>query len=68
LVDPGIGVRHFYSRSRNSFACDLMEVARPDVDAYVLDWFTKQPLNRRWFFEQRDGNCRLMSGFAAQLS
>jgi hypothetical protein len=45
-----------------------MEAGRPDVDAYVLDWFTKHPLSRSWFFEQRYGNCRLMSGFAAQLS
>jgi CRISPR-associated endonuclease Cas1 len=67
-LDPGIGVLHFDSRSRDSFACDLMEAARPDVDAYVLDWITKHPLSRSWFFEQRDGNCRLMSGFAAQLS
>jgi CRISPR-associated endonuclease Cas1 len=67
-LDPGIGVLHFDSRARDSFACDLMEAARPDVDAYVLDWITKHPLSRSWFFEQRDGNCRLMSGFAAQLS
>jgi CRISPR-associated endonuclease Cas1 len=67
-LDPGIGVLHFDSRSRDSFACDLMEAARPDVDAYVLDWLTKRPLSRSWFFEQCDGNCRLMSGFAAQLS
>ncbi len=67
-LDPGIGVLHFDSRARDSFACDLMEAARPEVDAYVLDWLTKRPLSRSWFFEQRDGNCRLMSGFAAQLS
>jgi len=67
-LDPGIGVLHFDSRSRDSFACDLMEAARPDVDAYVLDWFTKHPFSRSWFFEQRDGNCRLMSRFAAQLT
>ena len=67
-LDPGIGVLHFDARARDSFACDLMEAARPDVDAYVLDWITKRPLSRSWFFEQRDGNCRLMSSFTAQLS
>jgi CRISPR-associated endonuclease Cas1 len=67
-LDPGIGVLHFDSRTRDSFACDLMEAARPNVDAYVLDWFTRHLFSRRWFFEQRDGNCRLMSSFAAQLS
>src|SRR6267154_1444498 len=45
-----------------------MEVVRPQVDAYLLEWITKQPLNREWFFEQRDGNCRLIATFAAQLS
>src|SRR5439155_9930311 len=29
---------------------------------------TRQPLKREWFFEQRDGNCRLMGPFAVRLS
>jgi hypothetical protein len=41
-------------------ACDLMEPVRREVDAYLLDWLTHEPLRREWFFEQRDGNCRLM--------
>jgi hypothetical protein len=45
-----------------------MEPVRPQVDAYVLDWITRQPLHREWFFEERDGNCRLMAPFASQLS
>jgi hypothetical protein len=45
-----------------------MEPARPQVDAYVLDWIMREPLRRQWFFEQSDGNCRLMASFAAQLS
>lgn len=67
-LDPGIGVLHYDSRTRDSLACDLMEAVRPDVDAYVLDWIMGQPLRREWFFEQRDGNCRLMTRFTAQLS
>jgi CRISPR-associated endonuclease Cas1 len=67
-LDPGIGVLHVDSRSRDSFACDLMEAVRPDVDEYVLDWITQQPLRREWFFEQRDGNCRLMTALASRLS
>jgi CRISPR-associated endonuclease Cas1 len=35
-LDPGLGVLHFDSQSRDSFACDLMEAGRPQVDAYVL--------------------------------
>jgi hypothetical protein len=49
-------------------ACDLMEPVRPLVDAYVLDWITREPIRREWFFEQRDGNCRLMASFADRLA
>jgi len=67
-LDPGMGVLHVDTTARDSLACDLMEVVRPQVDGYLLDWITRQPLNRGWFFEQRDGNCRLMAPFAVQLS
>src|SRR5487761_654888 len=67
-LDPGLGVMHFDSPSRDSLASDLMEPIRPRGDAYVLDWITRGPLRREWFFEQRDGNCRLMASFALRLS
>ena len=61
---PGIGFLHVDTDARDSLACDLMEVGRPRVDAFLLDWIIKQPLRREWFFEQRDGSCRLMASFA----
>jgi len=67
-LDPGIGVLHVDTPARDSLACDLMESVRPQVDAYLLDWITREPLRREWFFEQRDGNCRLMGSFAIRLS
>ncbi len=67
-LDPGLGVLHFDSPSRDSLASDLMEPIRPRVDAYVFDWISREPLRREWFFEQRDGNCRLVGSFAARLS
>jgi CRISPR-associated endonuclease Cas1 len=67
-LDPGLGVMHFDSPTRDSLASDLMEPIRPHVDAYVLDWIMRSPLRREWFFEQRDGNCRLMGPFAQRLS
>jgi len=67
-LDPGIGVLHNDLRSRDSLACDLMEPIRPQVDAYLLDWLARAPLKREWFFEQRDGNCRLMASLATKLS
>lgn len=67
-LDPGMGVLHVDTTARDSLACDLMEPIRPLVDAYVLDWISRGPLRREWFFEQRDGNCRLMASFAIKLS
>jgi CRISPR-associated endonuclease Cas1 len=67
-LDPGIGVLHVDTPVRDSLACDLMEAVRPHVDAYVFDWISLEPLRREWFFEQRDGSCRLMGGFAVRLS
>jgi CRISPR associated protein Cas1 len=67
-LDRGIGVLHNDLRSRDSLACELMEPIRPQVDAYLLDWLTKGPLKREWFFEQRDGNCRLMNSLVVKLS
>jgi CRISPR-associated endonuclease Cas1 len=67
-LDPGIGVLHVDTHYRDSLACDLMEPIRPDVDAFVLNWLKRDPLPRSHFFEQRDGNCRLMALFASLLS
>jgi CRISPR-associated protein Cas1 len=67
-LDPGIGVLHVDTHYRDSLACDLMEPIRPDVDAFVLNWLKRDPLPRNYFFEQRDGNCRLMTPFASALA
>ena len=67
-LDPGLGVLHVDSGNRDSLALDVLEPVRAQVDAYILEWITRQPLNRKWFFEQRDGNCRLVGDFAVRLS
>jgi CRISPR-associated endonuclease Cas1 len=67
-LDPGLGVLHVDTPARDSLACDVMEPVRPVIDAYLLDWITREPLSREWFFEQRSGNCRLMAPFAIRLS
>jgi len=67
-LDPGLGVLHVDTPGRDSLACDLMEPVRPHVDAFVLDWITRDILKREWFFEQRDGNCRLMATLVERLS
>ena len=67
-LDPGLGFIHNDAAARDSLACDLMEPVRPEIDAWVLDWITRDPLKREWFFEQRDGKCRLMGSFATRLA
>ena len=67
-LDPGLGFIHFDERTRDNLACDLMEAIRPEIDAFVLDWIKRVPLKREWFFEQRDGTCRLMAPLAEQLA
>src|SRR5260221_3390756 len=67
-LDPGMGVLHSDTRTRDSLACDLMEPVRPQVDDFLLDRLRCGPLQRKWFFEKRNGNCRLTGEFAAQLS
>jgi CRISPR-associated endonuclease Cas1 len=66
-LDPGLGFIHVDAPARDSLALDLMEAVRAQVDRHVLDWIVQQPLKREWFFEQRDGNCRLMATFTARL-
>jgi CRISPR-associated endonuclease Cas1 len=67
-LDPGIGVLHADLTARDSLACDLMEPVRPQIDRYLLEWIQKGPLRRDWFFEERNGNCRLVNSLAARLS
>src|SRR5271156_4588692 len=67
-LDPGLGVMHMDAPARDSLAFDVMEPVRPLVDAYLLNWIRDATLKREWFFEESDGNCRLMGSFAIRLS
>jgi CRISPR-associated endonuclease Cas1 len=67
-LDPGFGLLHVDHATRDSLVYDLMEPIRPKIDAYVLDWITRTPLKRSWFFEQPDGTCRLTASLTIQLS
>ena len=67
-LDAGLGVLHADTTARDSLACDVMEPIRAQADSYVLQLITHEYLSRSWFYEEPDGNCRLMSKFASRLS
>jgi CRISPR-associated endonuclease Cas1 len=48
-LDPGVGVWHADRRDRASLALDLMEAARPTVDAYMLALLMQRTLSPREF-------------------
>jgi len=66
-ADPLLGVLHADARGRDSLACDLMEPARPTVDAYVLDLFLRREFGKDDFFETPDGQCRLLPPLTEEL-
>src|SRR5258708_24750683 len=45
-----------------------MEVCRSKVDAFVLNWLQNEPLRKSDFWEDRNGNCRLVSALAIKLA
>lgn len=67
-MDPALGMLHVDRRARNSLSCDVMEAVRWRVETFLLDWITREPLKREWFFEMGDGACRLTASFASQLA
>ena len=67
-LDPGFGLLHVDHSTRDSLVYDLMEPIRSAIDGYVLDWIKASPFKRAWFFEERDGCCRLMSEMTVKLA
>jgi len=67
-LDPGLGILHQDTKSRDSFALDLMEAARPAVDRYVFDLLEGHVFRASDFIETRSGVCRVARKLAHQLS
>jgi CRISPR-associated endonuclease Cas1 len=67
-LDPGIGFLHPARAYRDSLALDVMEAVRPEVERWLYQWLTTEPLRRTDFHEVGTGNCRLMSALCSQLS
>jgi CRISPR-associated endonuclease Cas1 len=67
-LDPGIGFLHLPRANRDSLAFDIMEPVRPEVERWLYQWLSTEPLCRADFFETATGNCRLMSHLCVRLS
>ncbi len=67
-LDPMVGLLHTDHTSRDSLALDLMEPARPAVDAWALDFFTKHVFGWSELFETGEGQCRLLPPLTHILS
>jgi CRISPR-associated endonuclease Cas1 len=66
-LDPGLGLLHKDTANRDSLACDFQEPVRASVDAFVLNWIQTELLSKADFFEDRNGNCRLVSSLVIKL-
>jgi hypothetical protein len=66
-LDPGLGIVHVDYRSRDSFALDLMEAVRPDVDTYVLELLQARTFQRKDFAETVRGVCRINPPLSHEL-
>ncbi|MGH9515924.1 MAG: CRISPR-associated endonuclease Cas1 [Terriglobales bacterium] len=67
-LDPGIGFVHTDTANRDSLALDLIETIRPAIEAWLLDWLMREPLQRSDFSESTNGNCRISCGCCSKLS
>ncbi len=67
-LDPGLGVFHADQTARDSLALDLMEAARPTVDAYLLDLLAVRTFSSKDFSETRKGVCRVLAPLSHTLA
>jgi len=64
---PDIGLLHVNRPNRDSLVFDIMEPIRPKVDAFVLNWIQSEPLRKADFWEDRNGNCRIVTPLVIKL-
>lgn len=67
-LDPTLGIVHADYRARDSLALDMMEAARPNVDAYVLDVLEGHVFTASDVHETRRGACRLLPPLTHRLA
>lgn len=67
-LDPGLGIVHADQKARDSLVLDLMEAARPEVDAFVLELIATRTFNGKDFHETRGGVCRILAPLTHHLA
>jgi CRISPR-associated protein Cas1 len=67
-LDPAAGLFHADNLYRASFAYDVMEAVRPEVDLWLLDFLSTRTFAKKCFFEKRSGVIRLHSDLARELA
>jgi len=66
-LDPEIGLLHVDVANRSSLAEDLQEIVRTRVDAFILNWIQSEPFRKTDWWEDRNGNCRMVTALAIKL-
>jgi CRISPR-associated endonuclease Cas1 len=61
-LDAGCGFLHADYPGRPALALDLLEVVRPDIEAFVLRLVAERAFRKQDFVELPDGHVRLMPG------
>lgn len=67
-LDPSLGVMHADVKGRDSLALDLLEVARPIVDAAVLRLLVDRRLSKRDFVEDGRGVVKVMTPLSHEIA
>ena len=62
-LDPTIGFYHQFEYGRESLACDLVEIYRPEVDRFVWGIFREREFTERDFsYDNERPGCYLKKG------
>src|SRR5260370_16862097 len=66
-MERGSGVLHRETGNGDSWAWEIMEPIRSKGDVFALHWLQSEPLRKSDFWEDRNGNCRIVSSLAIKL-
>ena len=67
-ADSGLGVVHLDAPNRDSFALDLLEVLRPELEAFLLELLAERVFAKSDFYETQRGVFRVGATLARHLA